>query len=367
MLQGPGMPTRSLLKRFKPFNLHNWCNLEFAVEWTCTEISYYPQFCSWIQLPCTWLRCNCCSVVCFKGCYCSIWCSNTVLHHIRRLPGPSRNNTWLSSFATVHGQAMQSGWSDEDPYPSYLQIARWALDSSRTTGQQRWCQLDPKWQEMHEHSLTWQSVNQDAHLVENALCHLTISDASDSSNQHLVLGSLLDSFGEWHLVHRSWLDVLHRTVLLDEMSIRSTPCLVRTLASLMVSSEHQEGSLGKDPSSHSVADTVYTLHASKVTTINIEETESQDIPEEQEHGQWDEAAHSIDNLMTASQIWFSKLPPYLSAHLLLIGLKSELMRKLCTLWTSTVLNPALWTKCFTAVANPAITCLMPSIRENLIP
>ena len=44
MLQEPGMPTRSFLKRFVPFSLHNRHNLEFAVEQTCAEISYYPQF-----------------------------------------------------------------------------------------------------------------------------------------------------------------------------------------------------------------------------------------------------------------------------------------------------------------------------------
>ena len=45
MSQELGMPTQSLLKRFEPFNLHNQCNLDFAVEQTCAEISYYPQFC----------------------------------------------------------------------------------------------------------------------------------------------------------------------------------------------------------------------------------------------------------------------------------------------------------------------------------
>ena len=46
VLQELGMPTRSLLRRFEPFNLHNRRNLEVAVERICAEISYYPQFCS---------------------------------------------------------------------------------------------------------------------------------------------------------------------------------------------------------------------------------------------------------------------------------------------------------------------------------
>ena len=88
MLQETGMPTWSFLKRFEPFNLwlvHNQCNLDFAVEQTCTEISYYPQFCSWIQLPYTQFRHNCCRSTCFRGCFhsiwpkISIWCSNTIL------------------------------------------------------------------------------------------------------------------------------------------------------------------------------------------------------------------------------------------------------------------------------------------------
>ena len=40
-----GMPAWSLLTRFEHFNLHNQCNLDFAVEQTRAEILYYSQFC----------------------------------------------------------------------------------------------------------------------------------------------------------------------------------------------------------------------------------------------------------------------------------------------------------------------------------
>ena len=80
VLQEPGMPTWSLLKRFEPFNLHNWHNLNFAVQQTCAEISYYPQFCGWIQLPCMQFRHNCGRAMCSGGHWCSIWLKNSIWH-----------------------------------------------------------------------------------------------------------------------------------------------------------------------------------------------------------------------------------------------------------------------------------------------